>query len=207
MIDHLVLVVPSLADACAALIEDWGAAVNAGGAHPRHGTHNALLRVGRRCYLEILAADPVVPKAQRSERGQRVAAISTPTLMEVIFAIPPPTDGFLHDLPDNIKIESDTPGQRLRPDGHEVRWRLLRLRDANVGILPDMIEWLSPHPSLDLTEGAELQSLVLYHPNAGKLSESLSQVGRRDPMLKILPGQGLAADIMLPKGVWSLTGA
>jgi hypothetical protein len=206
MIDHIVLVVPDLAATCATLANDWGASIGVGGAHPRHGTHNALLRLGQRCYLEILAADPAVPAAQRSDRGKRVAAIDSPTLLEAIFAIASPTDRFLRGLPSHVTVESDAEGRRLRPDGAEVKWRLLGLTDATVGRLPDMIEWLSPHPSADLPEGAMLERFGLYHPQADMLAPTLIGLAGDDPLLTVMPGHGLAADIKLPKGVWRLTG-
>jgi hypothetical protein len=206
MIDHIVLVVPDLAATCATLTNDWGASIGPGGAHPRHGTHNALLRLGSRCYLEILAADPAVPEAQRSDRGKRVAAASSPTLLEVIFAVPGQSDRFLGGLPSHVTVESDAEGRRLRPDGAEVKWRLLGLTDATVGRLPDMIEWLSLHPSADLPDGAALEQLCLRHPQPDLLAQTLSQLGGNDPLLQIMPGQGLAVDITLPKGVWQLTG-
>ncbi len=206
MIDHLVLAVPDLAETCATLIKEWGAVIAKGGSHPHHGTHNALLRLGKRQYLEILAADPAVPDQQRSDRGRRIAAFGRPNLMEVIFAVPKTVDSFLLDLPSGIEIDTDAEGRRLRADGTEVKWRLLGLRHPDLGRLPDMIEWLSPHPSLELVDGAALQQLCLLHPKADMLAECLSQFGGHDPLLKVSPGQGLAAEIKFPKGTWQLTG-
>jgi len=56
--DHLVLGAATLAQGIEHVAELTGIAPHVGGKHVAMGTHNALVRLGQRFYLEIIAIDP-----------------------------------------------------------------------------------------------------------------------------------------------------
>ena len=57
-LDHLVVAAANLAAGIAFVAELTGVTPQPGGKHVAMGTHNALMRLGERAYLEVIAIDP-----------------------------------------------------------------------------------------------------------------------------------------------------
>lgn len=64
-LDHITVIAPSLADGVAHVRTCLDIDVPFGRQHQDMGTHNHLLRLGERVYLEIIAVDPDAPRPAR----------------------------------------------------------------------------------------------------------------------------------------------
>src|SRR5262244_3782812 len=64
-LDHLVIACKDLEQGAAWVAQRTGVAPTGGGKHPLMGTHNRLLKIGARAYLEVLAIDPEAPPPSR----------------------------------------------------------------------------------------------------------------------------------------------
>jgi Glyoxalase-like domain len=139
-----------------------------GGSHPSRGTRNALLKLDRHLYLEILAPDPT---QDRLTWHQELVTLGQPRLVGWAQRA-----GKLDDLAANyrrrgIEVIGPVPGSRMLPNGESLRWTVvMRANDRN-GILPFFIEWDSDsrHPSDDAPGGCLLMSLQ----KTGQLLEGL----------------------------------
>ena len=63
--DHLVVAGATLAQAIEYVADLTGVAPRPGGRHVAMGTHNAVVRLGTRVYLELIATDPGLPRPPR----------------------------------------------------------------------------------------------------------------------------------------------
>lgn len=156
-IDHIMYGVRDL-DAGVNEIEDrTGVRAVFGGFHPGNGTCNALVSLGDTRYLEIIAPDPeqglggTLGESLIAQRGPRIRtwAVAAPDLEDIA--------GKLQAFGMESRIEEMS---RTRPDGVELRWRLLFASSHEFGdFMPFFIDWQdSPHPSADAPGGCELES-------------------------------------------------
>src|SRR5215471_18025141 len=77
LLDHVLLGCNDLDHGIAFVEEHTGVRAAFGGVHPGRGTQNALLSLGTRRYLEIIAPDP---KQQRQGPAEPLAAMHEPRL-------------------------------------------------------------------------------------------------------------------------------
>ena len=86
-LDHLIVAATKIEQGVEWIEERLGAHPQPGGKHVAMGTHNALLRIGARVYLEIIAVDPTASAPQRSrwmdldEPRMRAALAEGPALI------------------------------------------------------------------------------------------------------------------------------
>jgi hypothetical protein len=201
LLDHILLGAASLEVGIAFVEHFTGVGAALGGVHPGRGTWNALLSIGDRRYLEIIAPDP----AQSSVNNPLVSSLRSihePRL--VGWAARP---GNLADFARKLRvagitIEGPTPGSRKRPDGHLLKWEIVSLADTDSGLLPFFIEWSqdSVHPSVDAPKGCALQSFAAETPEPEKLAATLKTLNLDLPVRKGDQAR-LHAVISGPKGV------
>jgi glyoxalase-like protein len=163
LLDHILLGCSDLDRGIAFVEKRTGVRAAFGGVHPGRGTQNALLSLGTRRYLEIIAPDP---KQAGVQQFSVITKLMEPRLigwaahqdnLEVFAAL-------LRD--EGIEFEGPRPGSRQRPDGKVLHWKALTLKDDRGGLLPFFIEWSkdSVHPSADAPKGCTLQRFEATTP-------------------------------------------
>ncbi len=208
MLDHILLGSSDLNAGLAFFEENTGVRAAFGGVHPGRGTRNALLSLGDRQYLEIIAPDPAQSKIPdfATPLVEKLKSLSTPRL--VAWADHP---GNLEALAAKLKaagVAFDGPrdGSRARPDGRLLKWRTLNLADDRNGILPFFIEWDpdSVHPSVDAPQGCRLDRFSIADPDPMTLAKSFVALGLEVPIDRGEKTE-LRAQIRSTRGVMVLT--
>jgi hypothetical protein len=175
MLDHILLGCNELDRGIAFVEQHTGVRAAFGGVHPGRGTRNALLSLGERHYLEIIAPDPQQPGAPDTRDLRELAA---PRLVGWA-AHPGNITQFAVRLRDaGIAFEGPTPGSRKRPDGRLLQWNTLELKNDEHGVLPFFIEWGAEtiHPSADAPAGCKIDRFALSSPDDVELKRLCSQL-------------------------------
>ena len=205
-VDHLLLGVSDLDRGIAWVEEKSGVRAVVGGSLPGVGTRNALLSLGGRRYLEIIAPDP----AQTAFTFRiDLRTLSEPRLITWAAATRD-IDALAKKAREaGVETQGPQPGLRKRPDGTVLRWKTLGLKvdlaADGVDPIPFFIEWASDsrHPSADSPRGCELESLEIAHPKAAEVNGVLLKLGV-DAAAKPRPRALILATVRTPKGPWKL---
>jgi hypothetical protein len=155
-----------------------------GGVHASGLTHNALVGLGNRCYLEILA--PVGPAGPGDDHWCRLArAAHEPRILTYCLRSARPLPELATTFGalgwKNAVVASNG---RTTPEGVRLRWQWLAPTAERFGLaFPFFIDWLdSPHPAESLSamrseSGILLQGFKVGHPQSAELHRTLADVG------------------------------
>ena len=185
LLDHILLGSSDLETGMAFVEQKTGVRAEFGGVHPGRGTQNALLSLGDRRYLEIIAPDPAQPDV-KNPLAPELRALKEPRLVGWA-AHPGNLAAFAEKLrAAGIDFHGPTPGSRKRPDGRLLQWQTLGLADDAGGLLPFFIEWApdSPHPSTDAPHGCTLLSFAAETPDADRLAAKVKSLALDLPVQK-----------------------
>jgi catechol 2,3-dioxygenase-like lactoylglutathione lyase family enzyme len=177
VLDHILLGCPNLDQGIAFVESHLGVRAAFGGVHPGRGTQNALLSLGDRQYLEIIACDPAQHVAAAGLLA-KLASLEEPRLIGWA-AHPGDLTAYAKRLRDNgIAFEGPAPGSRKRPDGKLLRWSTLNLDKEDTGLLPFFIQWSSDsrHPSADAPPGCRCSRFALTTPDPAALKKTLAML-------------------------------
>jgi glyoxalase-like protein len=157
VLDHILLGSYDLQHGIDLVEKHTGVRAQFGGVHPGRGTQNALLSLGERRYLEIIAPDPAQPHAKHP-MAEHLRSLQESVL--VGWAAPvEDISTFASKLrAAGVEFAGPTPGSRKRPDGRVLEWKTIDLAETAYGILPFFIEWSrgTTHPSEDAPMGCSL---------------------------------------------------
>ena len=181
ILDHILLGCHDLDSGISFVEQHTGVRASFGGVHPGRGTRNALLSLGEKHYLEIIAPDPAQSGVPDRLGLQK---LTEPRLVGWA-AHPGNLDQFASRLhAANLGFDGPTPGSRNRPDGRLLEWKTLNLHDDLGGLLPFFIEWSADttHPSADAPSGCKIVRFSLSTPNDSHLRQICAVLGLDVPV-------------------------
>jgi hypothetical protein len=173
-IDHLVYACPDLDAAVAEIARLTGVRPQGGGQHPGLGTHNALVSLGDRVYLEIIAPDPAQPGG-----GQQLPFgldhLTGPALRAWAAA---PSD--LHATVRLARAQGFDYGDivtrhRRTPDDVELSWQMTTYpHDGALSVMPFLIDWgQQRHPAQTAPSGLRLAEFRILAPDPEEVIRQL----------------------------------
>lgn len=207
-LDHLVVAARALQEGVAWVEARLGVPMGAGGKHALMGTHNRVLNLGERRFLEVIAVDPEAPPPGRA----RWFSLDEPEMIERLARGP----ALIHwvarsdDIERAVRASAPGDAEILCLARGPYRWRIgvpRSRRLAQAGIAPTMIQWEDAHPCDAAPEsGCRLERLVLRHAEAGRTLQALRAAGLRDdePVEAREDGAGPEARIRTPGGIVEL---
>ncbi len=176
-LDHLMWGAPTLDEGIRETERLFGARPAPGGVHPGLGTRNALLSLGDRVYLEVIAPDPAQNLA--GTFGERLAGLDGCGL--ITWAAGSPGLAALAQKAAGLALAArgPVPTERRTPDGALLKWELLFLGGHRFpGLVPFFIDWMdTPHPATTNPRGGTFRSLQIRTPDADSLNGLFAGLG------------------------------
>jgi len=201
-IDHIVYCVPDLEEGVNYISNLFGVKPVIGGAHLTKGTKNALLNLGNKCYLEILAIDHDNVDF-KGLRWMGIDLIREPKITRwSLKSNTLKSDSKILSLhsPELGIIDS---GSRKTMDGLLLSWEMILPASApEVELLPFMTDWSESemHPTDKLEQGCVFNSIELYHLNP-KIVQSMLYDLRVKNIVQSDSEVTIAVNIQSPKGM------
>jgi Glyoxalase-like domain len=206
--DHLVVAARSLAAGCEFVEARLGVRPRPGGKHVAMSTHNALVSLGPRLFLEVIAIDPdgAAPSRPRwfdlDEPRMRASLAEGPRLIHWVVRT--------SDI-DAIRARAKLdPGPVHSMERGDFRWRITIPDDGHLpgaGLVPTLIQWtVEAHPADGLFDnGLRIAALAGEHPDPAPIRTALVSLGLSET-LKVTYGRyaRLAAMVRTPRGVVAL---
>lgn len=175
-LDHLIFAAPDLEHGVAEVEVLGGVRAAGGGQHLGLGTHNKLLSLGSRSYLEVIAPDPGQPEPSRP-RPYGVDGVTRSGL--VGWAIACDDIDRAHDeaLAEGYDPGDVMDGHRLTSDGTMLRWQATSSA-RTAGLVLFLISWgNAAHPGASAPSGLRLESLHVEHPDPESVVRVLRALG------------------------------
>jgi len=206
--DHLVVAAATLEQGEDHLEAALGVRPQRGGGHVAMGTHNSLLKLGPRAFIEVIAIDPegVAPARPRwfalDEAAMRDSLRASPRLVHWVAR----TD----DIDAARRASPIDPGRVHPMERGPFRWQITIPDDGRLpgdGLLPTLIQWSDArHPADGLPDsGLSLAALAGSHPTPSPIRTALAKLGL-DETLKVTFAQTprLAAMLHTRRGATTL---
>ena len=179
-IDHIVLAARTLEEGCTFVWGKLGHTPSPGGEHPQMGTHNAVLRLGEKLYLEVIAINLGAPPPDRP----RWMALDDPAMQAALRRSPrlvcwmAATD----DIDTAASRFGSLVGEVWNGARENLRWKLTVRPDGSLpagGAVPHLIQWPEGvHPAASMPDaGFGFRSLTVRHRAIAWLDRTLADLG------------------------------
>ena len=179
-LDHLVLAAATLEEGEDRVEALLGVRPRRGGKHVEMGTHNSLVRLGERSYLEVIAINPEseAPSRRRwfalDDPAMRTALREGPRLIHWV-ARTRDIDAARRACPVDL-------GPAHPMERGAFRWRITIPDDGHLpggGVLPTLIQWADArHPADTMAESqVRLVALAGAHPDPATIRSALTALG------------------------------
>ncbi|MEP6997681.1 MAG: VOC family protein [Betaproteobacteria bacterium] len=184
-LDHLVVAADTLEQGEDHLASLLGVRPRRGGRHRAMGTHNSLLKLGERCYLELIAIDPDAASPARP----RWFDLDRPAMRALLAQRP----RLIHWVARTDDIEAARltcpidPGPVHAMSRGDFGWRITIPDDGSrpgAGVLPTLIQWDDArHPADDMPDaGVLVAALAAAHPEPGSMRAVLAALALSDTL-------------------------
>lgn len=200
-VDHVILGIADLDRGIAEFERRTGVRPVYGGKHPT-GTHNALVALGGRTYLEILAVQPGASAPADFADLSHLEEL-TPVGWALTFSDP------LHlqqrVAAAGLRVTAPKAGSRKTPQGGALQWVMFDLQQP-VDAAPFFIVWRpgSAHPSTTSPGGCSLERWSVAGPQADILNPLREMTG--PPVaVAVAPATALSMTLRCPKGLVSFS--
>lgn len=184
-LDHIVIAAKTLSQGNQYIHDKLGVHPSSGGQHPGQGTHNSLLRLDKKRYLEIIAIDP---DATRSNHP-RWFNLDDPKLQEQISLQPKVITWVARttDLNQSLSVAMYNPGHPQLASRGSLRWRFTFSDDGDLiegGVLPHLIEWQTDsHPSQQLPQQqVSVENFQAFHPDPELVHKHLQSLDLQETL-------------------------
>jgi hypothetical protein len=197
--DHAVYAGTALYELVEQLADKTGVRPTPGGAHEALGTHNALLRLGDRQYLELLA--PIPGAEDRSPFARSLSAMERPKLYMWAVRVPGVEAFVAGGEAAGLSMGATAEMSRKPPVGKEQHWKLsVGGSDVYDSVVPFGIEWTGmAHPADDLESGCLRIALRAEHPQPQRILDAVTSIGVELDITEA-PRPGLVLDLDTPQG-------
>jgi hypothetical protein len=206
--DHLIVAAATLEQGEEFIESRLGARPQRGGKHVAMGTHNSVLKMGPRTYLEVIAIDPDAATPAHA----RWFDLDRPDMQAQLRATP----RLIHwaastgDIDAARRACTIDPGPAHAMSRGEFNWQITIPEDGHLpggGVLPTLIAWPDArHPTDTLPDArVRLATLAAAHPEPGRIRGALAALGLGETLQVTFAAKiRLAAMLHTPRGLVTL---
>lgn len=210
-LDHITITAHTLKQGVAYVRDMLGVGIPYGGEHVSMGTHNHLLRLGSKLFLEVIAVNPASAPPQRPRWFQ----LDEPAFQIQLQEKPKLTTWVVRtdDIAATCLLSQMPPGPIESMSRGDWHWRITVAHDGSLpdhGLLPTLVQWSDRnHPADRMADsGCSLECLQVVHREPDHYRKQLVAIGADHCVetLQAPPGiaSHLVARIRTPRGLVTL---